>query len=131
MQIVIYAHPFDGSARNVLKCLRDRYDGPDTIYLPEVKDVEPHLRKPAYMEKLLVLMPRDRRELDDLIAISDLMRDAKLILVLPEDDPVINEQSHLMRPRFVSYIDCDPSRLIMVIDRILKADSTWPVKAAQ
>lgn len=131
MRLVIYAHPFDGTARDILKCLRDKYDGPNTIYLPDLSEVEAYLRQPAHMDKLLVLMPKDRSELDALIGIGDLMRDAKLILVLPEDDPGINEQSHLLRPRFVSYTDCAPSRLIMVIDKIMVTETAWPIKAVQ
>ena len=131
MKLVIYAHPFDGTARNVLKSIRDRYEGSKTVYLPALNDVETYLRQPSHLDELLVLMPKDRQELDDLVAIGDLMRDAKLVLVLPEDDPGINEQSHLMRPRFVTYTDCDPSHLILVVDRLLEADSAWPMEAAR
>lgn len=131
MKLVIYAHPFDGTARNALTCLREQYDGPDTVYLPKMEDVEQYLRQPSHLDKLLVLMPKDRKEVDDLTAIRDLMRDAKLILVLPEDDPGINRKSHLMRPRFVTYTDCDPSQLMLVVDRLLEADCGWPIKAAQ
>ena len=131
MKLVIYAHPFDGAARNVLNDLRGQYEGPNTVYLPALEDVEAYLRQPSHLDELLVLMPKDRKELDDLVAIGDLMRDAKLVLVLPEDDPGINEQSHLMRPRYVTYNDCDPSHLMLVVDRLLEAESTWPMKAVQ
>ena len=131
MKLVIYAHPFDGPARNVLNDLRGQYDGHNTVYLPALDDVEAYLRQPSHLDELLVLMPKDRKELDDLVAIGDLMRDAKLVLVLPEDDPGINEQSHLMRPRYVTYNDCDPSHLMLVVDRLLEAESTWPMKAVQ
>ena len=131
MKLVIYAHPFDGTARKVLKSLREQYEGPNTVYLPALDDVETYLRQPSHLDELLVLMPKDRKELDDLVAIGDLMRDAKLVLVLPEDAPGTNERSHLMRPRFVTYTDCDPSHLILVVDRLLEAESTWPMKAVQ
>lgn len=131
MKLVIYAHPFDGMTRIVLKCLRDHYNGPDTLYLHALKDVEIFLRQPSHPDKLLVLMPKDREQLNALIAKGDLMRDAKLILVLPEDDPGINGLSHLMRPRFVTYTDRDPSQLIMVVERLMEADSALPMKAVQ
>ncbi len=131
MKLVIYAHPFDGTARKVLHRLRKQYEGSNCVYLPALDDVATYLREPSHLDELLVLMPKDRRELDDLVAIGDLMRDTKLVLVLPEDDPGINERSHLMRPRFVTYTDCDPSHLVLVVDRLLEADTTWPMKAVQ
>lgn len=131
MKIVIYAHPFDGAARNILNSLRDRYDGPGSVYLPALENVEAYLKQPSHIDNLLVLIPKDRQELDALISIGELMRDTRLILVLPEDNPGVNERSHILRPRFVTYTDCDPAQLVQVINRLKTADTNWPVKAAQ
>lgn len=131
MKLVIYAPPFDTATRHMVKCLRDRYHGPNTVYLPALEDVETYLRRPSHLDRLLVLMPKDRHELDALIALAYLMRDAKLILVLPEDEHGMNAQSHLIRPRFVTYNDCDPSHIIAVVDNLMEADSTLPMKAVQ
>jgi hypothetical protein len=131
MNLVIYAPPFDATTRNMVKCLRNRYHGANTVCLGSLRDVESCLRQPTFTGKLVVLMPKDRHELDALITLSHLTRDAKLVLVLPEDEPGINAQSHLMRPRFVTYADCDPSYLTRVVDKLMAADSTLPLKAAQ
>jgi hypothetical protein len=129
MKLVIYAPPFEKTARNVLKCLRSRYDGPDTVYLPALEDLETYLRRPSHLGRLLVLMPKDRHELGALAALSYLMRDAGLILVLPEDEHGMNAQAHLLRPRFVTYNDYDPSHIIAVVDKLMETDSTLPMKA--
>ena len=129
MKLVIYAPPFEKTARNVLNCLRSRYDGPDTVYLPALEDLETYLRRPSHLGRLLVLMPKDRHELNTLTALAYLMRDAGLILVLPEDEHGMNAQSHLLRPRFVTYNDCDPSHIIAVVDNLMETDSALPMKA--
>lgn len=129
MKLMIYAPPFDTATRQMVKCLRGRYQGPNTVYLPALEDVEADLRRPSHLDRLLVLMPKDRHELDVLVALSHLMRDARLILVLPEDEHGMNAQSHLLRPRFVTYTDCDPSHIIAVVDNLMGTDAALPMKA--
>ena len=129
MKLMIYAPPFDRTVTKMVECLRDRYHGPDTVYLPSLEDVESCLRQPSYPNKLLVLMPKDRHELETLTALSHLMRDAKLILVLPENEFGRNPKVHLMRPRFVTHTDCEPLQLALVVDRLMAADSARSMKA--
>ncbi len=131
MQLMIYAPSLGITTRNTAKCLRDRYHGADTVFLTALEEVESYLRQPSFYNKVLVLMPVDSRELEALTALSHLMRDTKLILVLPEEEPVKKARVHLMRPRFVTYIDCEPSQIAMVIDRLMAADSALPIKAVQ
>jgi hypothetical protein len=131
MNLMIYACPFDRTAGKMVKHLCRRYGGSNTVYLPSLGDVESYLRQPSCLGKLMVLMPKDRNDLDALIALSHLMRDHRLILVLPEDDIRINAQSHMMRPRFVTYSDCDPSQLTLVVDRLMATGAALPMKAAQ
>ncbi len=131
MNLMIYASPFDRTAGKMVKYLCRRFQGPNTVYLTSLGEVEAYLRQPSYLGKLMVLMPKDRKELDALVTLSHLMRDHRLILVLPEDEIRINAQSHMMRPRFVTYSDCDPSQLTLVVDRLMATDSALPMKAAQ
>jgi hypothetical protein len=37
----------------------------------------------------------------------------------------------MMRPRFVTYSDCDPFQLTLVVDKLMATDSALPMKAAQ
>jgi len=131
MNLMIYACPFDRTANKMVKHLCSRYHGPDTVHLPSLGEVESYLRQPSCLGRLMVLMPKDRDDLDALVTLSHLMRDHRLILVLPEDDISINAQSHMMRPRFVTYSDCDPSQLTLVVDRLMAADAALPMQAAQ
>ena len=131
MNLMIYASPFDRTAGKMVKYLCSRYRGSNTVYLPSLGDVESYLRQPSYLGKLMVLMPKDRNELDALVTLSHLMRDHSLILVLPEDEICINAQSHMMRPRFVTYSDCDPFQLTLVVDKLMATDSALSMKAAQ
>jgi hypothetical protein len=131
MKLMIYASPFDKTAGKMVKHLCRRYRGSDTVYLPSLGEVEVYLRQPSYLGRLMVLMPKDGDDLNALVTLSHLMRDHRLILVLPEDEIRINAQSHMMRPRFVTYSDCDPSQLTLVVDRLMATDAAPPMKAAQ
>jgi hypothetical protein len=131
MNLMIYASPFDRTAGKMVKHLCSRYRGSNTVYLSSLGEVEACLRQPSCLGRLMVLMPKDRKDLDALITLSHLMRDHRLVLVLPEDDIRINAQSHMMRPRFVTYSDCDPAQLTLVVDRLMATDAALPMIAAQ
>ena len=66
MKLMIYASPFDKTAGKMVKHLCRRYRGSDTVYLPSLGEVEVYLRQPSYLGRLMVLMPKDRNELDAL-----------------------------------------------------------------
>jgi hypothetical protein len=131
MTLIIYASPFDRTAGKMVEHLCHRYRGSNTVYLSSLGEVEAYLRQPSYLGRLMVLMPKDRKDLDALITLSYMMRDHRLVLVLPEDDIRINAQSHMMRPRFVTYSDCDPAQLTLVVDRLMATDAALPMKAVQ
>ena len=60
------------------------------------------LRRPMGDPPICVLAPMNRRELSTLIDHRHLMRDLRIILILPDEDDRMARDGHLLRPRFIS-----------------------------
>lgn len=131
MKLLIYASLFDVSARYILRSVRSHYQGGHAVHLPTLVDLESYLRQPSHLPELVALMPKTPQELDHLIAISDLFRDTKVILVLPDHTTQMTSKAHRLRPRFISYPHSDPDRLISVVDKMMQSGRIEPVSAVQ
>lgn len=77
------------------------------------------LRKPTNDQLLVVLLAVSRGDLLELLSIRDLLRDVRIILLLPDRDEETLAQGHILRPRFVSYADSDLADVRAVLDRML------------
>lgn len=131
MQLLIYAAPFDPAGRKVLKSIGSKNHGFETHWLYTIKDLEKHLKQPSPLQKILLLIPQKQDDLDHLIAMGHLMRDSKVVLMLPGDDRPINAKAHQLRPRFVGYSHGDPSDFTTVICKLMQAESMLPMQAAR
>lgn len=131
MQLLIYASPFDSAGRSVLKSIGSKNHGFETHCLYTIKDLETHLRQPSPLPKIILLMPQNQDDLDNLIAMGHLMRDTKVVLMLPGDGHHINAKAHQLRPRFLGYNDGDPSYLTTVICKLMEAESMLPIQAVR
>ena len=76
------------------------------------------LRRPGSRAAVAVLAVASRRELDRLVAVRELLWDLRIILVLPDDNPVSAAQGHLLRPRFAAYRDGSPKEIAAVLGRL-------------
>lgn len=129
MQLLIYAAPFDPAGRKILKSIESGNHGFETHWLYTMKDLEKHLRQPSAQPKIILLIPKNQDDLDHLIAMGHLMRDAKVVLMLPGDDRPINAKAHQLRPRFVGYSHGDPSDFTTVICKLMEAEALHPMQA--
>lgn len=67
-----------------------------------------------------ILMAADREILLGLHAIRHLLEDMRVLLVVPDGDPETVRLAHDLAPRFLSYLDDDPSHLLAVLERMLR-----------
>jgi hypothetical protein len=131
MQLLIYASAFDPTGRSVLNSIRSENYGFETNCLYTIKDLEKHLRQPSPLPKIILLIPQNQDDLDNLVAMGHLMRDTKVVLVLPGQDHHTNAKAHQLRPRFVGYNDGDPSHFTTVIRKLTEAESMLPMQAVR
>ena len=81
--------------------------------------VEKRLRKPRHGMKVALMIVRNSEEMDRIDAVHNLVRDLKLILVLPGHDSAMVARAHKLGPRFIAYADNGYDQVGAVLEKIM------------
>ena len=84
-----------------------------------IKDITQRLQRPMKEEVVGILMPSSEEDLSDLLSINHLVRDIRIILVLPDRDEKTISIGHSLRPRFLTYADGDLSDVAAVMTKMM------------
>ncbi len=92
--------------------------------------MENRLRKPRHgLEIVLVVVDRIE-ELDQIQDIQALMRDLRLVLVLPDRDSQMVSYAHRLAPRFIAYDDHGLEQVGAVIKKMVQSNRRQLTPAA-
>jgi len=84
-----------------------------------IKDITQRLQRPMKEEVVGIFMPSGERDLSDLLSINHLVKDIRIILVLPDRDEKTISIGHSLRPRFLTYADGDLSDVAAVMIKMM------------
>ncbi len=118
MQLLIYASPLNMIGRNLLKKIKSALADTHSTYCASLQALDEFLRRPIGVTPIGILIPSDEGELAALVGMRHLLRDMRLILVLPGNhaSATVNSSiAHMLRPRFISYADGDLSDITAVL----------------
>ncbi len=105
MQLIIFSSPLNMIGHNLQKGMQGMTDQFQLNTFGDIPSLVAHLRKPMQEDTLCILIPADNHDLHRLNTIRHLMRDMRLILILPNRQAETISEGHSLRPRFVSYVD--------------------------
>jgi hypothetical protein len=88
--------------------------------------VEKRLRKPGHGMQVALMIVRNGEEMDLIHAIHNLVRDVKLILVLPTHDKTMVARAHKLGPRFIAYADNGYDQVGAVLEKMLQTRPSAP-----
>lgn len=84
-----------------------------------IKDLRQRLQQPRKEELVGIFLPSSKEDLSNLLSINYLVRDIRIILVLPDRDDKTISIGHTLRPRFLTYADGDLSDVAAVMDKMM------------
>jgi len=120
MRLLLYASLRRTAGRRLMETLHSVVPGQVLNHFDSLPALTNHLRRPMGMEVLAILWPADADELAALIRLSHLLRNMRIILVLPDADPRTISDAHTLRPRFISFDDGDLADVAAVAAKILE-----------
>ncbi|HBZ56018.1 MAG TPA: hypothetical protein DEO88_11495 [Syntrophobacteraceae bacterium] len=68
-------------------------------------ELSERLKRPRFDLLAVVLLVADHRDLSDLLALCDLLWDARVVVILPNQENETLIKGHRLRPRFLAYVD--------------------------
>ncbi len=78
------------------------------------------LRMPSYQSTVAVIVAADRRDLEDISTLGQLLWGTRVILVLPDGDDSTIALAHSLRPRLVSKPGNDLGDVIAVLRKMIE-----------
>lgn len=120
MIIVFFSSAKSEAAKRLLKDIQRTFHGHQIDMVPTVKALFERFHSPMTDRTLLILIPENRQQLEELICLGDLMNDDPVFLVLPNRNPITVSTGHRLYPRFVSYLDADFSHVTAVLAKMIE-----------
>ena len=82
------------------------------------------LHRPALNSPIVVLLAMNREDLENIVAIQDLLLDSRVVLILPDKEDDTLALGHVLRPRFVSYQDSSFKDVGAVLNKMINRPET-------
>ena len=84
-----------------------------------IRDITQRLHRPMKEEVVGIFMPSSEKDLSDMLSINHLVKDIRIILVLPDREEKTISMGHSLRPRFLTYADGDLSDVAAVMIKMM------------
>ena len=121
MKLICYANPDDEAAQRASDVVHGLVPRSDTEVCPSVENLSRKLRQPGNGFSLAVLLTKSQEDLSDILSLSDLLHDLRIILILPDRHKDTIARALTLRPRFLTFADSDFTELSAVLGKMLKA----------
>lgn len=125
MRLLLYAPVSEGAGERLQKMIEEFVSKNNVEVYRSIESLSHRLRQPAEdLPIAAVLLAARREDLVALLSIRDLLRDVRIILILPDRDENTIAKGHTLRPRFLSYTDSDFTDILAVLGKCLESYAT-------
>jgi hypothetical protein len=120
MSLIIYMPKANDSSRRLLQMIAqlEWQDSIEIFY--HFGRLLSRLRHPSGDEDIALFCASTVKDLEALVANEPLLNNMRLILILPDREAQTISKGHLLRPRFMCYLDGDFSDLALVLKKMEK-----------
>jgi hypothetical protein len=99
-------------------------DGVGIELYKRLDEVYDRLCKPGSSDRVLILCPKNKKEMEKVISLLDILSGAKIILVLPKRDRDFLKLAYRIFPRFMAFADEDFASITMVLKKMCGSASS-------
>ena len=104
----------------IVKTLERQMAGYKVARCRAFSTMERRLRKPNHGLEIVLMVVEDSKEMGGIEEIQGLLRDLRLVLVLPGRDTELVSQAHKLAPRFIAYADHDTEQVGAVMKKMTR-----------
>jgi len=119
MNVLFYGPKNDKSTKELCKVVFEGVPKSKTEKCSTLADLTRRLRQPQNNIGIALLTAKTKKDLEDLVALRELLSDIRVILILPDRDHDTISMAHALYPRFLSYIDRDFDEVKAVLSKML------------
>jgi hypothetical protein len=86
----------------------------------DISELRRELYRPGKQLKLIVLYAADRSDLESIPLLNDLLRDIRIVLILPDLDKATVSLAHRLHPRFLAPADTDKAEMPTILGNLFR-----------
>ena len=125
--ILFYA----GHNNQVVETLDQQLAGHGVVRCRSLSLVGKKLRRPRHGLEILLAVVDDAVEMSALEKMQSLLRDLRLVVVLPHRDALLVSRAHRLTPRFIAYADYGAEQILSVLEKMIHCSADrLPCRAA-
>jgi len=119
VDLVLYS-PMNGSPEERLQgVVKSVIPGWGESVCRTIDDLSERLLQPKNDLSIALLLAEKRGDIEELLSVSSLFRNTRIILVAPDRDKETIAAAHLLRPRLLTYSDSDFAEVFTVLTKMM------------
>jgi excinuclease UvrABC ATPase subunit len=121
-KVVLFANEKSGVAgRRLQRAIESAVSDQHLENLKSIKELSKRLSRFPSEIAVAVLLAESKDQLSKLLSLRDFLDDVRIILVLPDRENETMSKGHLLRPRFLTYVDGNFTDIAQVLSKMLEA----------
>jgi hypothetical protein len=122
--IIVYSKATNGIGARLQEAVETILPRANVEFFHSIYRLSERLHRPALSFPIIVLLAMNREDLENIIAIQDLLFDSRIVLILPDKEDDTLALGHSLRPRFVSYRDSSFKDVGAVLGKMVNRPET-------
>jgi len=119
MDLLFYANDTEDIGKPLWNLYLDLDGNHKGEFYLTIDDLAGRLRRPKGDHSIAVLLAAGRKDLEELLAIQDLLDRTRIILILPDRNKDTINKGHTLFPRFLTYVDGNFDWVTAVLEKML------------
>ena len=125
MGLLVYVNAMNVAGKRLSGVIKAVARGREIEVHRDMESLIRRLRQPRSDLSIAVLFAFTREDLEDILSIRDLLRDLRIIILLPDSEEDTVRKGHTLRPRFLTYANGDLEDVGVVLRRMLESEPIW------
>jgi len=118
MNLLLYANMMDGAGERLQRVIEAQVPEEKREVYRNIDLLTRRLRQPAYNLDIAVLVASCEEDLQEILSIGKLLRNVRIILILPDRKDSTVTKGHALRPRYLSYVDSNFEDISIVLEKM-------------
>ncbi len=120
MNLILYANNNTGSGKQLQAVIEAIVCKNSIEIYRNVEGLSKRLYRRRYDVDVAVLLAASHKELQELLAIKELLHDIRIILLLPDNENETIAKGHKLYPRFLSYSDGNFDDVAAILSKMIQ-----------
>ena len=125
--IIVYSKAMNGIGSKLQEVVTSILPGSYVDTYHTISGLSERLHRPPLNFPIVILLAMNREDLDNIVAIQNLLFDYRIVLILPDREEDTMALGHTLRPRFVSYRDSSFKDVGAVLNKMINRPETVKV----